>query len=65
MLCVFFMWFIIRSDRDGLRGVIDKDWVHSNLCSDRNGLWDFIDVLRCLLGFRSDRDGLRVLYWYC
>ena len=34
----------IRGDRDGLRGVIDRDWVHSNLRSVRDGLRDFIDV---------------------
>ena len=54
------MWFIIRSVRDGLRGVIDRDWVHSNLRSVRDGLRDFIIVLRCFIRFRSDRDGLRV-----
>ena len=58
------MWFIIRSVRDGLRGVIDRDWVHSNLRSVRDGLRDFIIVLRCFIRFRSDRDGLRVLYWF-
>ena len=40
----------IRSVRDGLRGVIDRDWVHSNLRSVRDGLRDFIDVSRCLCG---------------
>ena len=40
----------IRGVRDGLRGVIDRDWVHSNLRSDRDGLRDFIDVSRCLCG---------------
>ena len=55
-----FMWSIIRSVRDGLRGVIDRDWVHSNLRSVRDGLRDFIIILRCFIRFRSDRDGLRV-----
>ena len=50
----------IRSVRDGLRGVIDRDWVHSNLRSVRDGLRDFIIILRCFIRFRSDRDGLRV-----
>ena len=40
----------IRGVRDGLRGVIDRDWVHSNLRSVRDGLRDFIDVSRCLCG---------------
>ena len=34
----------IRGVRDGLRGVIDRDWVHPNLRSVRDGLRDFIDV---------------------
>jgi hypothetical protein len=61
---VFILVGIIRSVRDGLRGVIDRDWVHSNLRSVRDGLRDFIIVLRCFIRFRSDRDGLRVSYWF-
>ena len=47
------MWFIIRSVRDGLRGVIDRDWVHSNLRSVRDGLRDFIDVSRCYVVYNT------------